>query len=178
MLNKVEFKNKITEFINGDKQVVLVKGYVNEFKLLTVLSCLNVSDYKKGTIHARSIGNLKEISAQRVVPKKITQNKNFNISNLTLQVNLYEQKNIQFGDVAIYYPVQTAIMFEKDTDKLINHIKSNSSLKIFIITTNDWGFTTEKLEQISDELIIFDLKQEDSEKYEILYRNSSGNLPY
>lgn len=69
-------------------------------------------------------------------------------------------------------------MNEKDTQKLLNHINENYTDKIFIITTNDWSFTTEKIENIVDEIITLDLKQIDKEKFNILYNNKKGDLPY
>lgn len=178
MYNKNEFNKKMKEFIDSDKRIALVKGYINEYKLITVLKTLNNSYFTKGAIHTRSIGNLKQIVDNRIAPKNITQNTSFKLSNLTLEINLYERNNIHHGDFAIYYPVQSALIIERDTAKLINHINSNPVSKIFIITTNDWGFNTLNLEKIVDETIIYDLKQEDPEQYEILHNNTNGDLPY
>ncbi|MEB6230001.1 hypothetical protein [Staphylococcus xylosus] len=178
MYNKSEFNKKLKEFIDSDKQIALVKGYINEYKLITVLKALNNSDYTKGAIHTRSIGNLKQIVDNRIAPKNITQNTSFKLSNLTLEINLYERNTIFHGDFAIYYPVESALKIEKDTSKLLNHINNNSVPKIFIITTNDWSFNTFDLEKTVDETIIYDLKQEDPEQYEILYNNKNGKLPY
>ncbi|TLW65429.1 hypothetical protein FFX82_07365 [Staphylococcus aureus] len=178
MHNKNEFNKKLKDFIGSDKRMALVKGYINEYKLTTVLRPLNNSDYTKGTIHTRSIGNLKQIVDNRIIPKNITQNKIFKLSNLTLEVNLYERNTIYHGDFAIYYPVESALIIETDTPRLINHINNNPVQKIFIITTNDWSFNTLELEKIVDETIIYDLKQEDPKQYEILYKNKHGKLPY
>lgn len=49
--------------------MALVKGYINEYKLTNVLRALNNFDYTKGTIHTRSIGNLKQIVDNRIIPK-------------------------------------------------------------------------------------------------------------
>lgn len=160
MHNKNEFNKKLKDFIGSDKRMALVKGYINEYKLTTVLRALNNSDYTKGTIHTRSIGNLKQIVDNRIIPKNITQN------------------TIYHGDFAIYYPVESALIIETDTPRLINHINNNPVQKIFIITTNDWSFNTLELEKIVDETIIYDLKQEDPKQYEILYKNKHGKLPY
>ncbi|UMT80986.1 hypothetical protein ML437_01670 [Staphylococcus roterodami] len=178
MYNKNEFNKKLKEFIDSNKRIALVKGYINEYKLTTALIALNNSNYTIGTIHTRSIGNLKQIVDNRIVPKNITQNTSFNLSNLTLEINLYERNTIYHGDFAIYYPVESALIIEKDTSRLINHINNNPVPKIFIITTNDWGFNTLDLEKIVDETIIYDLKQEDPEQYEIIYNNKHGKLPY
>ncbi len=62
-----------------------------------------------------------------------------------------------------YYPVESALIIETDTPRLINHINNNPVQKIFIITTNDWSFNTLELEKIVDETIIYDLKQQQSE---------------
>lgn len=88
MHNKNEFNKKLKDFIGSDKRMALVKGYINEYKLTTVLRALNNSDYTKGTIHTRSIGNLKQIVDNRIIPKNITQNTIFKLSNLTLEVKL------------------------------------------------------------------------------------------
>lgn len=48
MHNNNEFNKKLKDFIGSDKRMVLVKGYVNEYKLTTVLRALNNSDYTKG----------------------------------------------------------------------------------------------------------------------------------
>ncbi len=49
MHNNNEFNNKkLKDFIGSDKRMALVKGYVNEYKLTTVLRALNNSDYTKG----------------------------------------------------------------------------------------------------------------------------------
>ncbi|HCX9837402.1 TPA: hypothetical protein O0150_000660 [Staphylococcus aureus] len=178
MHNNNEFNKKLKDFIGSDKRMALVKGYVNEYKLTTVLRALNNSDYTKGTIHTRSIGNLKQIVDNRIIPKNITQNTIFKLSNLTLEVNLYERNTIYHGDFAIYYPVESDLIIETDTPRLINHINNNPVQKIFIITTNDWSFNTLELEKIVDETIIYDLKQEDPKQYEILYKNKHGKLPY
>ncbi|MBU0439048.1 hypothetical protein [Staphylococcus succinus] len=178
MYNNTEFNKKLNEFIYGDKRIALVKGYINEHKLISVLKALNNSPYTKGTIQPRSIGNLKQIVDNRIIPKHIKQNANFKLSNLTLQVNLYERNNTHHGDFAIYYPVESALIIERDSAKLINHINNNPVSKIFIITTNDWGFNTHNLEKIVDEIITYDLKQEDPEQYEILHNNTNGDLPY
>ncbi|MFZ8360240.1 hypothetical protein ACO1LX_17395, partial [Staphylococcus aureus] len=53
MHNNNEFNKKLKDFIGSDKRMALVKGYVNEYKLTTVLRALNNSDYTKGTIHTR-----------------------------------------------------------------------------------------------------------------------------
>ena len=55
MYNKSEFNKKLKEFIDSDKQIALVKGYINEYKLITVLKALNNSDYTKGAIHTLSL---------------------------------------------------------------------------------------------------------------------------
>ncbi|MCH4336571.1 hypothetical protein [Staphylococcus haemolyticus] len=178
MYNKKQFIEKLIEFIKSDKKIALIRGYVNEEKLKYVLSVLNQSEYNKGNIQTRSIGQLKDIVDNRIVPKNITQNANYQVENLTLQVNLYERSSISTGDFSIYYPVQSALMNEKDTQKLLNHINENYTDKIFIITTNDWSFTTEKIENIVDEIITLDLKQIDKEKFNILYNNKKGDLPY
>lgn len=83
---------KLKDFIGSDKRMALVKGYINEYKLTNVLRALNNFDYTKGTIHTRSIGNLKQIVDNRIIPKNITQNTIFKLSNLTLEVNLYERE--------------------------------------------------------------------------------------
>ncbi len=92
MQNKNEFNKKLKDFIGSDKRMALVKGYINEYKLTNVLRALNNFDYTKGTIHTRSIGNLKQIVDNRIIPKNITQNTIFKLSNLTLEVNLYERE--------------------------------------------------------------------------------------
>ena len=71
--------------------MALVKGYINEYKLTNVLRALNNFDYTKGR-YTRSIGNLKQIVDNRIIPKNITQNTIFKLSNLTLEVNLYERE--------------------------------------------------------------------------------------
>jgi hypothetical protein len=68
MHNKNEFNKKLKDFIDSDKRMALVKDYINEYKLTTVLRALNNSDYTKGTIHTRSIGNLKQIVDNRIHP--------------------------------------------------------------------------------------------------------------
>ncbi|HCZ3131594.1 TPA: hypothetical protein O2057_000386, partial [Staphylococcus aureus] len=88
------------------------------------------------------------------------------------------RNTIYHGDFAIYYLVESALIIETDTPRLINHINNNPVQKIFIITTNDWSFNTLELEKIVDETIIYDLKQEDPKQYEILYKNKHGKLPY
>lgn len=178
MYNKKQFIEKLIEFIKSDKKIALIRGYVNEEKLKYVLNVLNHSEYNKGNIQTRSIGQLKDIVDNRIVPKNIKQNANYQVENLTLQVNLYERSSISTSDFSIYYPVQSALMNEKDTQKLLNHINENYTDKIFIITTNDWSFTTEKIENIVDEIITLDLKQIDKEKFNILYNNKKGDLPY
>ncbi|MDN4123156.1 hypothetical protein L4932_07660 [Staphylococcus aureus] len=67
MHNNNEFNKKLKDFIGSDKRMALVKGYVNEYKLTTVLRALNNSDYTKGTIHTRSIGNLKQIVDETII---------------------------------------------------------------------------------------------------------------
>ncbi|WP_213089657.1 hypothetical protein, partial [Escherichia coli] len=77
-----------------------------EYKLTTVLGAVIKSRYTKLTIHTRSIPILKQIVDNRIIPKNITQNTIFKLSNLTLEVNLYERNTIYHGDFAIYYPVE------------------------------------------------------------------------
>ena len=178
MNNKETFYQKLVGFIKSENRIALVKGYVNEEKLTEVLKALNNSIYNKGSINTRGIGNLKEIVDNQIIPKNITQNSYYRLWGLDLEINLYERKNIYRGDFSIYYPVQSALLVQKDTRKLIDHIKNNPTPKIFIITTNDWSFNTDVLEKLVDETIIYDLKQEDPESYKILYRNKNGDLPY
>lgn len=59
MYNNNEFNKKLKDFIGSDKWMVLVKGYVNEYKLIIVLRVLNNFDYIKGMIYICLIGNLK-----------------------------------------------------------------------------------------------------------------------
>lgn len=178
MYNEIQFIEKLKEFLKSDKTIALIRGYVNEEKLLYVLNVLNLSEYTKGNIQTRGIGQLKQILDNSIVPKDIKQNTNYKVENLTLQVNLYEKHNISTGEFSIYYPVQTALLKEKDRNKLLSHINNNNTDKIFIITTNDWNFTTEKIEDIVDEVITLDLKQIDEKQYNALYKNKKGNLPY
>lgn len=178
MYNKEEFLDKIEEFLKSDKQIALIKGYVTEFKLIAVLAKLQQSGYTKGNIQTRHIGHLKEILKEIEIPKSIKQNESFKVSNLTLQINLYERKNIPFGDFSVYYPVESALKTGKDTSKLLQHIKNNTTPKIFVITTHDWSLDTEQIEQISDETIIYDLEQDDPEQYQVIYKNKNGELPY
>lgn len=171
MYNEIQFIEKLKEFLKSDKKIALIRGYVNEEKLLYVLNVLNLSEYTKGNIQTRGIGQLKQILDNSIVPKDIKQNTNYKVENLTLQVNLYEKHNISTGEFSIYYPVQTALLKEKDRNKLLSHINNNNTDKIFIITTNDWNFTTEKIEDIVDEVITLDLKQIDEKQYNALYKN-------
>lgn len=184
MYNHTDFLKRINEFILSDKKIALIKGYTNTFKLISVLKSLNQYG-GSGQIHTAYIGNLKEIVNMNtntpLIPKKIKADSVFNIGNMNVTINLYEKTNsISFNqnDFSIYYPVQTALLNSKRERKLIDHLSKNNSNKIFIVTTNDWSISTENIEAYCDDLIIYDIQQDDPEKYNILYNNMNGNLPY
>ncbi len=177
MYNKSEFVLKVSEFIESDKRVALIKGYENEIKLLGVLKALNDSMLQNGTIHTRLMNNLNDLLLNtNIIKKTVKQQEKFKLSNLTLHADLYERNHHSNNDFAIYYPVQSALI--NAPDKLINHIKDNHSKKIFIVTTNDWHSDTSILDEVIDETIILDIRTFDQEQYDILFNNLKGNMPY
>lgn len=177
MYNKSEFVLKVSEFIESDKRVALIKGYENEIKLLGVLKALNNSTLQNGTIHTRLMNNLNDLLLKaNIIKRTVKQQEKFKLSNLTLQADLYERNRHSNNDFAIYYPVQSALI--NAPDKLISHIKDNHSKKIFIVTTNDWHSDTSILDEVIDETIILDIRTFDQEQYDILYQNLKGNMPY
>ncbi len=145
-----EFKKQFIKFLNSDNRIVLTKGMFHEIKLLSILAAIETqSQYSKGTLNAHSKEVFKDLT-------------DFTLNDLSLQLNLYTANTPNFGEFAIYYPVNPKTIKGKNIEILVNHIKDNPASKVFIITANDWEFNSKvskTLEEMSDIVVGEDLKQ-------------------
>ncbi|MCE5058003.1 MULTISPECIES: hypothetical protein [Mammaliicoccus] len=158
-----EFKKQFINFLNSDNRIVLTKGMFHEIKLLSILAAIETqSQYSKGTLNAHSKEVFKDLTEQGMLTKEIPLNTTFTLNDLSLQLNLYTANTPNFGEFAIYYPVNPKTIKGKNIEILVNHIKDNPASKVFIITANDWEFNSKvskTLEEMSDIVVGEDLKQ-------------------
>ncbi len=181
-----QFEDELTAFFNSDDRIALIRGFMDDDKLIGVLFGLqNNKLLKHGVIKVNSLQHFKELYLRALNRKlKIKLNENFNIGNLIVKVLLYSRNDTYSpydSDFEIFYPVESALYSEKDTKRLKSHIKDSRAKKIIIVTTNDYSNKTDTLMDLVDKQLVLDSSTKYPDKYRILINNLKENgqmLPY
>lgn len=166
---------------------VLIRGYFHEEKLSGVLAAIeSIDKLKDGLFVVSSIGEVPRLFEKSFKRKfsKVKQNQTYNFANSKNRFIRRTNSSDKFGydeDFIVFYPVESLLFKEKDTESFISQLKNSPVPIKIIITTNDYSERAEKLYPFVDEVVILDVNDLHAETYSTLENNLKRKgrvLPY
>lgn len=189
-LKEKEFVEKLTDLLSDNRdRRILVRGYFNQDKLTAVLRSLNKSVKTSiGKFVVSSIGEVPSLfkgSFSSGKFHKVNQSDTYEVVGLKLSFekrNKIKNHNYSYNeDFVVFFPVESLLYIEKDTDIFISQLKNQNTAKVIAVTTNDYSRKAEKLYPYVSDVLILDTSDENIDTYEILKGNmkSEGKeMPY
>ncbi|MGG0459958.1 hypothetical protein [Priestia aryabhattai] len=182
MIDRQNAINAIMSFLKDEnKRIMLVRGYDNDAKLNTILSCLN-EEFTKGIIRTSSMS---DISSQfyyafnkKVLPDTVKSTTNYKIGRMTVNINSYTTKTKtnprgNENTFTLYHPVQTVLDDPKRYDEFLRDLKKSESSKIILSTTNEWSIKEWDIENYVDEIFFYSVENDNPEIMNNLRNNGA-----
>lgn len=187
------FFEAVLDFLESDKRTLLVRGLFNQDKLTVILQAMREApNIKNGVFVTGYISEVPRLFNDSLISRDKFKNPrlktNYKIANTTIHFEKQEQSveyNFAFNtDLAVFYPVESALFDEKRTNKVISKLEHSKATKNILITTNDYSNRAEKLYPFVDEVLILDTSSIDkkhTEKAKIIESNlktEGREMPY
>lgn len=156
---------------DGNKRVLLVKGYDNDAKIRVVLRCLN-QEFEKGVIRTSSMADvpdhINKAFNKNILPNSVKSTVNYKIGRMVVNISSYvtHTKSNPTGNqetFTLLYPVQTVLNNPKRYNDFLNELKKINSKKIIIITTNEWSIEEWDIEEHMDEVFFYNVENDNPE---------------
>ncbi len=181
MVDREKFIEELRRFFEKKQSVVLITGLDDTEKTVQTF-CELEHKYTKGTIYVNVLKHVGDVLNQKfgyknkIFPRKISRSTRIDFGNMTLDFDKYSENEFSsFSKVedefALYFPIQSALKNDKNTTKLIEHIKFNKTPKKILLTTNDIAINISKLEPVIDTHIHYEVKNDNPRIYENTRRN-------
>lgn len=189
MNDRKKFIDEMKKFFKSNDSVVLITGMDDTEKLVRTLNGLECM-YKKGTIYGNVLKYMPDIlngkfrHENSVFPRKIGRETKTRFGNMMIKFNKYSQGGIPSAlaqdedEFALYFPIQSVLKKDKETEKLIEHIELNKAPKKILLTTNDMWLNIYKLKPVVDTYIHYEVKNDNKEIYEISRKNLKSKTNY
>lgn len=176
-----KYMNKFLEFLDSDKESVLITGLDDGAKIQMVLKGLN-SKYKNGMIRCSELGRIAEIINaafnNKPLPLKISGQKVYLVGNMEVTFSKYLDSMIRGTvgeklDFVLYFPIETVLFpgKEKYLNQLLHSISNTDSSKIVLMTTNDYKKKLKVLRDIVDEHIHYDISNDNPNLLKVIKSN-------
>lgn len=182
MMDREFAEQTITRFLNDDeKKILLIKGYDNEAKLKTSLTCLN-RKFKKGafrTSYMPDISNtINNIIGGNVLPHRVSSTKLYKLGNMKINFSSYttNTKNNPIGNddtFTLYYPVRLVLDDKKRYERFLDELNNVKSSKVILITHVEWGIKNFDIENHVDEVFFYDVERDNPEIMQNLRNNGA-----
>lgn len=181
MVDREKFIEELRRFFDKKQSVVLITGLDDTEKTIQTIRELEYK-YTKGTIYVNVLKYVGDVLNQKfgykdkIFPRNISRSTRIDFGNMILDFDKYSEDEFSsFSKVedefALYFPIQSALKKDKNTTKLIEHIKFNKTPKKILLTTNDIAINISKLEPVIDTHIHYEVKNDNPRIYENTRRN-------
>ena len=185
-------KNLTDDLMNSSINRVLIRGYSWKMNFRLVLETLELCEFYNGLLTTqilKKISDLFMIAGFEGVEAHLNEITVIGkIENEFTKLNCHICHGIG-KDFNLIFPIQSQLINEKNTQRVIDAIKNSMAKKTIIITTNDFDRNPEKLYSFVDSVQILDVSKNSGEgnewnfqeKMKILKENFNAkgkDLPY
>lgn len=182
-----KYMNQFVDFLDSEKQSVLITGLDDDAKIRMVLNGLNAR-YKNGMIRCSELGRIAEVINdafnKKLLPSKVGGQGIYSIGNMEITFSKYIDSLVDYTigerfDFVLYFPIETVLLTgrEKYLNQLLNNVSHTGSSKVVLMTTNDHKKNLKSLRDIVDVHIHYDISNDNPELLEII-KSNLGDFEY
>lgn len=174
---------KVNNFLDDEsKKILLLRGYDNDAKVNVILNCLN-QKFRQGILRTSSMQDISFLinSAfeNKILPNNITSTKTYRVGNMIVNISKYSGRTISnptgnSNTFTLYHPVQYALNDSKRYSNLLEDIRRSKSEKVILSTTNEWVINNWDIENHVDEVIFYNVENDNPELMSNLRRNGAN----
>lgn len=181
MIDEKKAMDVIRVFLNNDKKILLLKGYDNTAKLKVALKCLN-EFFNTGIIRTLRMDCFSDFIFKAfnkdLLPRIVKSTTTYKLGSMDIHISSYTshtQNNPKGNEntFTLFYPVQSILDNEKKYSLFIDEIEKTESKKIIIITTNEWAIKKWDIENHVDEVLFYDVENDNPDLISNLRENKA-----